>query len=218
MSRLRVAVIPTNGRECVEKSIAAISPQVHWITIVEAGNIYQRREYTDEKVVVLQGGEEMNISHWWNVGIDWAARYAAAAEATEWDVAVINDDVIVPPTWMCYVADDMRALDCAAACSGGRAQAPLIQRAAGPISLYDRIQGFAFVIRGESGLRAIEEFKWWFGDDDIGQRAASMGGMAMMPGCHVEHLYPGAQTTLDHQPQIGRDRDLFIATHGFAPW
>jgi hypothetical protein len=160
----------------------------------------------------------MNISHWWNVGIDWAADLAKQAGDETWDVAVINDDVIVPSTWMCYVADDLRALGCVAGCTGGRSHAPVIHRHVGAVDLYSRIQGFAFIIAGESGLRIDEEIKWWFSDDDLGQEAAAMGGMVMMPGCHVTHLFPGMQTTLDHQPQIGRDRTRFIEKRGFVPW
>lgn len=217
---MRVATIPTNGRECVERAIEGISHQVDHIIIVEAGTTVERREYTDPKVIVIPDPEapDLNISRWWNIGIDWAAARAKEEGLDAWDVAVINDDVIVPSTWFCYIADDIRALGCVAGCSGGRGPVPLMHRAPGIVSVLERIQGFAFVIVGESGLRADEEFKWWFGDDMLGQQAATMGGMVMMPGCHVEHLYPGAQTTMDHQPQIGRDRTRFIEKNGFVPW
>lgn len=219
MNRLRVAVIPTNGRDCVDRAIAAVDHQVHWIVVVESGPSITRREYTNEKVVVLQGGPELNISHWWNVGIDWAAEYAQAAEVETWDVAVINDDVILPTTWMCYVADDMRALGCVAACSGARIQAPIIHRQAAPVDVFTRLQGFAFVLAGESGLRLDEEnFTWYFGDDDLGARAAAAGGMAMMPGCDVQHLYPNSQVTGEIQVQIGSDGQRFREKWGWLPW
>lgn len=214
---MQFGVIPTNGRDCVDRAVEALRPQVDRLAIVEGGDPVTKREYP-ENVDVLQGGAELNISHWWNTGIDWAADIAKEAGAEKWDVAVINDDVIVPPTWLCYITQDLRALGAVAGCTGGRNHAPEIQRAARAISLWQRIQGFAYVIAGETGLRIDEGMKWWFSDDDLGATAATMGGMVMMPGCHVTHLHPGGQTTVDHQPQIGRDRDYFIAKWGFVPW
>lgn len=216
---LRFGVIPTNGRECVEKAVAALLPQVNGLIIIEAGGSVTRRIYP-EGVAVLPDplAPDLNISRWWNLGIDWAAQQAAAMGATTWDVAVINDDVIVPSTWLCYIADDMRALGCLAGCSGGHGGSPTIHRRAEPVSLFTRLQGFAFVIAGESGLRADEDLKWWYGDDKLGAEAAAAGGMVMFPGCSVQHLYPNAQTTLDHQPQIGRDRTTFITKMGYTPW
>lgn len=213
----RYAVIPTNGRECVDMAIAAMLHQVDRLAVVESGPSVTSRRYPAE-VTHLFGGTELNISRWWNVGLDWAEAEATAAGHSTWDVAVINDDVIVPPAWFCYVADDLRALGCVAGCSGGRHGTPQIQRQAGPVGLFDRLQGFAFVLAGESGLRADEEMAWWYGDDDLGARAAAAGGMVMMPGCHVQHLYPNAQTTDAQQPQIALDRATFIRKRGFVPW
>lgn len=217
---LRVGVIPSNGRDCVVGAVESMLPQADRVVVVEAGAHETRipRDYPERVTVLTDPAGDKHISRWWNIGIDWAAKVAAEEGADQWDVAVINDDVVLPETWYCYVADDMRALGCVAACSGGRNTHPIIYRHAGPIDLLTRLQGFAFVLAGESGLRADEELKWWFGDDLLHMQAALAGGVVMFPECHVTHLFPNGWTTMEDQPQIAEDRMNFIRKMGFAPW
>lgn len=216
---LRFGVIPTNGRPCVDDAVAHLLPQVSEIAVIEAGQRIEHREYPEGVTTILDPERpDLNISRWWNLGIDWAAKRAAEQGAEQWDVAVINDDVMVPTDWLCYIANDLRGLGCLAGCTGGRSGIPVIHRQAGPIDLFTRIQGFAYVLVGESGLRADEDMKWWYQDDDLGARAAAGGGMVMFPGCNVEHLYPNCQTTAEQHYQIAQDRNTFIAKRGYAPW
>jgi hypothetical protein len=216
---IRLGVIPTNGRECVVRAVNALLPQVNYLAVVMAGPDRAYRSSYPEGVTVLSDPDAgLNISRWWNIGLTWAEKIAQASGEDAWDVAIINDDVIVPSTWFCYVADDMRSLGCKAACSGGSQSSVIIHRAPGPISTYTRMQGFAFVIAGESGLRADEDLCWWYQDDKLGADAASAGGMAMFPNCHVQHLFPNGQMTPDMQVQIGLDRGVFVEKMGYAPW
>lgn len=215
---MRFGVIPTNGRQCVSQAVDALLPQVAYLAVVEAGTRVEPREYPAEVTVLRDQGDDLNISRWWNLGLNWAEKIAKAADAPIWDVAIINDDVIVPRTWLCYVADDMRALGCAAACSGGPGTSPVIHRKPGTASVFTRLQGFAFVLAGETQLRADEDLSWWYQDDKLGADAALAGGMVMFPDCHVRHLYPNGQITPEMQVQIGRDRETFIQKMGYAPW
>lgn len=215
---LRFGVIPTNGRECVIQAIGALRPQVDHIMVIQAGRSIIFRDYP-LGVVVVTDNEKPNISRWWNTGIDWAKNVATALGHERWDVAIINDDVIVPSGWMCFVADDLREYGAVAGCSGGLDYGSLIvHRVAGPVPLHERMQGFAFVICGESGLRADEELTWYFGDDDLGWRAAEAGGMALKPGCHVTHLYPNGQVTPDLHVQNAESAEAFKAKWGYMPW
>lgn len=200
------------------KAVNALLPQVAYLAVIEAGHERIRNQYPDGVTVLPDNVGGLNISRWWNLGLIWAEKMAQAAGEPAWDVAIINDDVIVPPNWLCYVADDMRALGCKAACSGGGNNSVHIQRHAGPVSVFSRLQGFAFVIAGESGLRADEELQWWYQDDKLGADAATAGGMVMYPGCHVQHLYPNGQVTGEMQVQIGLDRETFVRKMGYAPW
>lgn len=213
---LRFGVIPTNGRDCIQRALPPLMAQADHVVVVESGPEIIERDYPSS-VTVLSGGPELNISHWWNVGIDWAAEVAKKQGAETWDVAVINDDVIIPDNWFCYVADDMRALNCVAGCSGGRIGRPVIQRVDGPVDVFYRMLGFAYVLAGEYGLRADEDMKVWFGDDDLGARAAAAGGMVVFPGCNVDHLHPSEQF-ISQQAQIVADRTTFIRKRGYVPW
>lgn len=215
---IRLGVIPTNGRACVFQAIEALLPQVNYLAVVEAGPERTHNEYPPGVTVVPDHLTTLNISRWWNIGLNWAEKVAQASGEETWDVAVINDDVIVPDTWLCYVADDMRTLGCKAACSGGNGNSVTIHRNPGPINIFTRIQGFAFVIAGESGLRADEDLHWWYQDDKLGADAASAGGMVMFPGCAVNHLYPNSQMTNEMHVQIAQDRAVFIEKMGYVPW
>lgn len=215
---IRVGVIPTNGRECVSQAIEALLPQVNYLVVVEAGPNRLPNTYPPGVTVIPDQLTDLNISRWWNLGLNWAEKVAKASGEDHWDVAIINDDVIVPSSWFCYVADDLRALGCTAGCSGGSGNGVTIHRKPGPIDIFTRIQGFAFVVVGESGLRADEELHWWYQDDKLGADAATAGGMVMFPACTVNHLYPNSQMTNEMHVQIAQDREVFIRKMGYAPW
>lgn len=45
-----------------------------------------------------------------------------------------------------------------------------------------------------------------------------MGGMVMIPGLHVNHLYPNQQVTPEMQGLIAQDMQLFVDKWGQRPW
>lgn len=215
---LRFGVIPTNGRASVLDAVDSLLPQVHGIAVVEAGHEVTHHEYPAGVTVLRDQGPDLNISRWWNLGIDWAAEQAKLQGDPNWDVVVMNDDVILPMTWVCYVADDMRALDCAAACSGGSGNQISIQRSPGPVNVFMRLQGYAFVIAGESGIRAEETMRWYFSDDWVDWVARSKGGMVMFPGCEVTHRTPNGQMTGELHQAVAEDAAKFKEHWGMMPW
>lgn len=214
---LAFGVIPTNGRECVDQAIAHLLPQVTHIFIVGGGPNRQVREYPDQITLIDDPDPSYNISRWWNLGLEAVA--ILVGDDIAYDVAVINDDVLVPEGWLPCISSKMRELGAAAGCSGGQQEGQVVfHDQVGPVALHVRMQGFAYVLAGEKGLRADEELAWWYGDDQLGQAAAISGGMVMVPGCHVNHLYPNGQVTGEHQVQIAKDRETFIRKMGYAPW
>jgi len=54
--------------------------------------------------------------------------------------------------------------------------------------------GYAFVLDGDKGIRADEQFRWWYGDDDIARQARALGGVALADGADVEHRHPNSTT------------------------
>lgn len=204
--------------------IDSLKGQVYDVIVV--ANNWQRPEPAHHleslglPVVVAEGGDDRNISRWWNIGIDLAAQHASWLGATEWNTVVVNDDVIVPEGWVESMAAAMRSTPAVLAYPdqcGGREQ--ILHTKAEPVDLRQRIAGYAFMLRGEAGLRADESMAWWFSDDSIDWEARENGGALLVPGLAVEHRSPNGsmQTHPELEIQAGRDRDTFIAKHGKAP-
>jgi len=228
----RFCIIPSNGRTVLNQAIAAIKPQVdHVIIIWNRGGGLNYPPYmfrTDANEELLQGvhfievkeTEEPNISRWWNYGLRWADGAVGLRSDRvwdKWDVAVLNDDAIVPEGWFDAVSGAMRQMGIAAGCSGGYGLPVLhTQNAAPPLAT--RMQGFAFILAGERGLRADEQFVWYCGDDDLGRRAAMAGGMVMVPGFHVNHLHPNGQVNEALAAAIPGDMQRYVDKWNGRPW
>ena len=217
----RYAVIPSNGRECLWQCIEAISPQVDRINVILNGTteafLETAKQFPANVTPTLSYGPP-NISKWWNVGLDWADWHSSEnTTSTKYDVAVLNDDAIVPEGWFDAVSGTMRTMGVAAGCSGGYGMSVLhTQNEAPPLAT--RMQGFAFILAGELGLRADEQFIWYCGDDDLGRRAATAGGMVMVPGFHVNHLHPNGQVNDVLAAAIPGDMQRYVDKYGGRPW
>lgn len=211
----RVAVIPTNNRECLARAQDAILPQVDHLVIVQ--NAGERIVAPSTKVSVIEDLSGIkNISRWWNRGLDQAQRYAERLGAKTWDVAVLNDDVIVPPGWFDKLSETLRRANVAVT-SFGEVYMPVLHTRPGPINLAHRPQGFAWMTAGEKGIRADENLVWWAGDDDIWVQAMKLGGAMVVPG-KLTHLYPNGQMTGELHEQAAKDMAAFVEKHGFRPW
>lgn len=169
-------VVPSAGRDCLAGCMMSLLPQADRLFLVKNGPKYDVPLY-DPKVVALDRHHgPMNISWWWNAGIDRAK--LAAWPAAEWNVLLVNDDIVAPPNLVQSLSDAMRSSKAALACP----QLP---------GRGEWIMGWCFMLRGEAGLRADEQFRWWHGDDDLHQQALQAGGSVRVDGCVPLHLYPG---------------------------
>ena len=220
----RYAVIPSNGRDCLWGSVEAIAPQVDWVYVIFTGEFMQPlwaagKKFPDNLSIGFWGADDPNISRWWNKGLDLAEYDPARkpSRSPKYDVAVLNDDAIVPEGWFDAVAGTMRQMGVAAGCSGGYGMPVLhTQNQAPPLAT--RMQGFAFILAGELGLRADEQFVWYCGDDDLGRRAATAGGVVVVPGFHVNHLYPNGQVNEELAAAIPGDMQRYVDKWGERPW
>jgi glycosyltransferase involved in cell wall biosynthesis len=167
-------------------------------------------------------GEPPNISRMWNMGIDTARIYAQQSMHREFNIAVLNSDVVCPPGWLTGMGEGLRTYnaDLAYPDQYGAISAPKKHVLAAPISLYERITGFAYMLRGESSIRLNEDLKWWYGDDDLDWRCREMNGSLLLPGMAVEHLDPNGSTNRNPllAEQSGRDRETFQKIWGNTPW
>lgn len=214
------AIIPTNGRPCFKECLEAALPQVSRVIVVEGGPDaeYVDRGPGDYDMTVVRE-PEMNISKWWNLGLSLLADRMKEHRQHHWNVIILNDDAIIPPTWVSTVSNAMRSAGAAAASTGNPHPWPILHQKPGPVDLSTRLQGFAFMLAGEKGIRANEQLKWYFSDDHVDWLSRQQGGTLSIPSHHVRHLYPNGQMTPELQVQIAEDAKAFTAYWaGLRPW
>jgi len=112
---------------------------------------------------------ELNIQKWWNMGIDFAAKHGAD------HVAVLNDDVQLIDDPLNKIVAEM-------------GDAAIGQPSAGSIC------GYCFVLNVSSGLRPDESYQWWYGDNDLYDRAPLHGGVKIVD-VKVNHLHGNELTS-----------------------
>lgn len=212
---------PDDLRDCV----AAIAPQVHHVMVIDNASDPPYLGCPDVSHVVRDEEQPPNLSRLWNIGGDWSAYRARENDTTRWDTLIVNDDFIAGPGFVERLQNALRA-DHAVVASpyafgvGGPERVDVYEAIGTLRSLDTRMAGFAFMIRGESGLRLDESLRWWYGDDDLAQQACAAGGRVVVHGLTFEHRRPDQQTYADPKlvAQAGADRATFVAKWGFQPW
>lgn len=220
----RAAVIPTRDRhDMLADCINSIVDQVDRVVIIDnlSSPPIDPEPWHGKVGVVSLPIDPPNISTLWNVGIALADAGAHAMQADRWDIAVLNSDVTVPASWIKRLSTAMRATTAVLAYPdqhGGRQQ--ILHTKAGPIDLRQRITGYAYMLRGETGLRLDESMAWWYSDDSLDWEARERGGALLVPGIPVEHRCPNGSMydRPELHTQAGRDRATFRAKWGQAPW
>jgi GT2 family glycosyltransferase len=211
----RYAIIPTHNRpERLLALVASLGPQCDHIVVLDNAS----DPPVDEKVLLDAAGEARvdvirdpeqppNLSRFWNVMF---GQCCALCQEPSWDVAVFNDDSIVPAGWYDTVATALREHPTAVvAHTGDRA----VRK---PDLLTDfnfdrsrRMAPHAFVVRGEVGLRSDESMRWWFFDDDFSRQAILAGGVLAVPGPVVVNSMAVSSTVGALAMQAAKDRETF---------
>lgn len=220
----RVAVIPTRDRhDMVADCIQSVADQVDTVIVVDNASDppIDPAPWHGDVTCVCAPLDPPNISALWNIGLALADATARRSGAARWDVAVLNSDVVVPPGWIHGLSTAMRATTAALAYPdqhGGQRQ--VLHTKAEPIDLRQRITGYAYMLRGEVGLRLDESMAWWYSDDSLDWEAREKGGALLVPGLAVEHRCPNGSMyeRPELQEQAGRDRGTFQAKWGRTPW
>lgn len=200
------AVVPSEGRACLHDCLTSIRGQVDGIVLVANGS-YTAADVSGV-IVVEDTAPDRNISRWWNLGLDRLVQLGLM----EWNALVLNDDTVLRPGAVHRLADALRRHHAALAHPG---TAERLLTEPGP----ERITGWCFMLRGESGLRADESMAWWYGDNDLHWRAAQSGGALAVPGVDIFHTDPNGYTNRIPAlaEQAGRDRATFLARWGRLP-
>lgn len=215
------AIIPTNGRPCFKECLEAVLYQVDRVIVVEGGpNAAYVDSTTDDHDLSVIREPDLNISKWWNLGLSLIAdRVQEYHGKIKWNVVILNDDAIIPRGWVAAVSSTMRLMGAAAASTGNPNPWPILHQNPGPVDLSTRLQGYAFMLAGEKGVRANEQLHWYFSDDHVDWMSRQHGGTLSIPGHHVRHLYPNGQMTAELQVQIAEDAKAFTAYWaGMRPW
>lgn len=217
----RAAVVPTRDRhDMLDDCINSVIDQVDRIIVLDnlSDPPIDPDPWHGKVGVAYVPLDPPNISTLWNLGLDLVG---STPPTDEWDVAVLNSDVVVPPGWIETLSAAMRSTTAVLAYPdqhGGQQQ--ILHTRAEPIDLRQRITGYAFMLRGEHRLRFDEDLAWWFGDDSADWTAREQGGALLVPGIPVEHRAPNVST--HERPELleqtGRDRETFQQKWGRTPW
>lgn len=139
-----------------------------------------------------------NIQAWWNRGIDLAVDLGAE------QVAVFNDDLRITPDVIPAMSARLSETGAVLCCVGTLAYP------AAPMT------GWAWMLDATRGIRPDESYRWYYGDTDLWDRAASAAGGVCAVDLTVEHLHPGRATT--SRPELEalaeHDRLLYQARRG----
>jgi GT2 family glycosyltransferase len=220
----RAAVIPTRDRhDMLADCINSVVDQVDRVIVIDnlSSPPIDPEPWHGSVGVVSLPIDPPNISTLWNVGLALADAQAHQHAADRWDIAVLNSDVTVPPGWIDGLSTAMRSGPAVLAYPdqhGGRRQ--ILHTKAEPVDLRTRITGYAYLLRGEAGLRLDEDLAWWYGDDSLDWTARERGGALLVPGLAVEHRCPNVSTNErpELREQTGRDRETFHRKWGRTPW
>ena len=214
------AVIPSiNRRETLTDLVnVLVNDGVHVIVVdtgyaepLNFGGAFQTR------ITILEDKQEpKNVSRWWNMGLTWAdmIQWDSADDGNEYVVAVINDDVVAQPGLVPGLADAIIRHGVVASFPDiwGVGRDAVMHQPSGL-----RMAGYCFALRGSLALRADETMQWWYSDNDIEHQALQAGGVALVGGLTIQHLYPGSTTVGELAEQAGRDGATFVAKWGYAP-
>lgn len=225
----RFAVIAAHNRQqLLTECVVSLAPQCDRIIVIDNASDpplqVERQLHRNLVLMVRDPQQPPNLSALWNRGLriaHEAACHTLDSDDPVYDVAVFGDDVFVPHGWWDRVSEAMRSTSAVAGATHGIAPIwqPLLKTEP-DADIINRMPGWAWMLRGESGLRLDETLKWWFGDTDLDWRARQLGGMILAAGEIAENRQPNLYTNVRPElgVQAGLDRYTFINKWGWTPW
>jgi hypothetical protein len=215
----RYAVIPTHNRPArLLALVVSLGAQCDHIVIVDNASTppvnqahLQASVPEHCRVEVIRDEEQPpNLSRIWNVMFDRVAeRMANHWKFNTWDVAVFNDDSVVPAGWYNTVATALREHETAVIAHTAPTSPALLTELHNDHR--NRMAPHAFVIRGEAGMRSDQSMQWWYFDTDFDLRARQRGGVLSVQGPRVINSQANSTTVGPLREQAERDRIAFEA-------
>lgn len=223
----RYAVIPTRNRpEHLISLLRSLQGQIDIVYVIDnasdepLSSLWLRTQVDVRTIVKRDDTQPPHLYKMWNDALKTIYMTAKIMQETTFDVAVFNDDTVLPEGWYDYVSDCLRNPQLgqpAIACTNPHVSMPFLkQRPDGNIAT--RMTPWAFVMRGESHLLADESMRWWWGDTDLDWQACAAGGVLLLPGYLTENALANSTTHGALAEQAGRDGQTFAVKWGTRPW
>lgn len=234
----RYAIIPTHNRPARLLSlVVALGSQCDHIVVLDNASsppvdVAKLEAASGKALVSVIRDEEQppNLAKFWNLMLDRCAelrpelahRADCALVTTHhltctcgvmgwsYDVAILNDDSVVPADWYDACSNGLRAHPTAKV-THTNPTTPALLTEVGENNPGNRMTPHAFVVRGEHGQRADESMKWWYQDTDWDWTARQAGGVLSVPGPKVVNALANTTTKGVLAEQAEKDRAAFEA-------
>lgn len=155
----------------------------------------------------------INISRWWNLGLEWIAEHA---EPGPYEVLCAESDTRINGRTLQQLVNNLRGHRLAMVGADWFNVTPgavEIRRDLEPGTIEHRIPGVCMLVAGELQLRFDEQFRWWYADDDFEWQHRKAGGTGLVGGTSIEHG-PGHVLTGDLADYARTDYHRFVAKWG----
>ncbi len=209
----RYAIVPTHNRpQMLTALVASLGRQCDRIVVLDNASTppvdeEQLQTAAGVPVLVLRDEEQPpHLSRFWNVMLGAVDEWA---DSDVYDVAILNDDAVVPAGWYDACATALRGHDTAVIAHTASTTPPLLTELHNDPG--NRMAPHAFVIRGELGHRADESLRWWYFDTDLDLRARISGGVLSVPGPRVINARANTTTVGPLAEQAAKDQTTFEA-------
>lgn len=196
----RYAIIPTHNRpQLLTALVASLGRQCNTIVVLDNASdpavdldVLTRAAGSAEVLLLTDAEQPPHLSRFWNVMLNECGRLAAERGQSCYDVAILNDDALIPAGWYDACAGPLREHSTAVVAHTEPTTPSLLTELHNQPG--NRMCPHAFVIRGEQGHRADESMRWWYFDTDLDLRARQEGGVLSVAGPRVVNAKANSTT------------------------
>lgn len=174
------------------------------------------------RYVRIVTSDEVNLGKWWNTALNFIDYDARSVSLPEYEALLLGSDVRMSLDSVEMQRSALRKHDLAMV--GADWHQVLqpgqidIRRTNSQKDLRYRIPGVALMLAGELGLRADEQFRWWYADDDLEWQARALKGTGLVGGATLSHPPGGSALDGLRAKYAVEDREKFKAKWGQTPW
>ncbi|PZS37896.1 MAG: hypothetical protein DLM62_16705 [Pseudonocardiales bacterium] len=166
--------------------------------------------------LLLSPEPEVNISRWWNTGLDWIEQHH---EPGPYEVLCMESDVRIEWSTLARLRMVLRNYNLAmVGADTHRVVTSAVETRydLDPWTKEHSVPGMCMLVAGELGLRFDEQFRWCFAADDFEWQHRKAAGTGLVRGLTIEHG-PRPQLTGERAEHAEEDRHRFEAKWGGPP-